>query len=286
MNQAGIPASPELKRNTMKITFLGGGNMATALIGGLIAKGFTAGDLLAIDPFVPAREKLAAQFGVRTAEALSAEALTCDVLLLAVKPQQMREALAPFAGKLANQLVISIAAGLRMEDLARWMGGHRRIVRTMPNTPALIGAGTTGLFADTSVSAAERETAATILGAVGSVTWLPDEAQMDAVTAVSGSGPAYVFYFVEALIEGGIALGLAPGAARKLALDTVLGAAKLAAGSDEAPATLRERVTSKGGTTAAALAVLEARGFKAVVAEALAAAEARGGELGSELGRD
>lgn len=270
----------------MKITFLGGGNMATALIGGLLAKGFAAADLLAIDPVPAARDKLAAQFGVGTADALSDQALACDVLLLAVKPQQMRDALAPFMGKLQDQLVISIAAGLRVEDLARWLGGYRRIVRTMPNTPALIGAGTTGLFADPSVSAAERETAAAILGAVGSVAWLPEEAQMDAVTAVSGSGPAYVFYFVEALIEGGVALGLAPDTARKLALDTVLGAARLAAGSDEPPATLRERVTSRGGTTAAALAVLEARGFKALVADALAAADARGNELGRELGRD
>ena len=269
----------------MKISFLGGGNMASALIGGLIAKGYAAADLLAIDPFPAAREKLAAQFGVRTAGSLTDEALACDVLLLAVKPQQMREALAPAAGKLSQQLVISIAAGLPMEAIARWLGGHRRIVRTMPNTPALIGAGTTGLFADPSVSAAERDSAAAILGAVGSVAWLPEEAQMDAVTALSGSGPASVFYFVEAMIEGGIALGLAPETARQLALDTVLGAARLAAGSDEAPSTLRERVTSKGGTTAAALAAFEARDFKAIVAEALAAAEARGREMGAELGR-
>ena len=269
----------------MKISFLGGGNMATALIGGLIAKGYAAADLLAIDPFPAAREKLAAQFGVRTAEALNDEALACDVLLLAVKPQQMREALAPAAGKLSKQLIISIAAGLPMEALGRWLGGHSRIVRTMPNTPALIGAGTTGLFADPSVSAAERDTAAAILGAVGSVAWLPAESDMDAVTAVSGSGPAYVFYFVEALIEGGVALGLTPETARQLALDTVLGAAKLAAGSDEAPSTLRERVSSKGGTTAAALEQFEARDFKAIVAEALAAAQARGREMGAELGR-
>ncbi len=270
----------------MKISFLGGGNMATALIGGLLAKGFAANDLYVIDPLPAARERLAAQFGVGTAAILDDTACASDVLLLAVKPQQMREALAAVAGRLSQTLVISIAAGLRIDDLARWLGGYRRIVRAMPNTPALIGAGTTGLVADTSVAAAECDTAATILGAVGSVAWLANEAQMDAVTAVSGSGPAYVFYFVEALIEGGAALGLAPEVARRLALDTVLGAARLAADSTEQPATLRERVTSKGGTTAAALAVFEARGFKVLVAQALAAAEARGREMGAELGRD
>jgi pyrroline-5-carboxylate reductase len=270
----------------MKITFVGGGNMASALIGGLLKQGFSAAKLLAIDPFAEARDKLRAQFGVRTNETLDSDALDCDVLVLAVKPQQMRAALTPLAGKLSRQLVVSIAAGLRIADLARWLGGYTRIVRAMPNTPALIGRGVTGLAADPSVEAAQRQAASAILGAVGSVAWLEDESKMDAVTALSGSGPAYVFYFIEALVDAGVGLGLAPDAARRLALDTILGAAQLAADSTDSVATLRERVTSKGGTTAAALAVMETKNFKALIADALKAAAARGREMGDELGHD
>ncbi|WP_341677552.1 pyrroline-5-carboxylate reductase [Niveibacterium sp. SC-1] len=270
----------------MKITFLGGGNMAAALIGGLVKQGFAASDIQAVELLAEGRERLSARFGIRTAAALDAQALACDVLVLAVKPQQMREALATAAGKLGHTLVVSIAAGLRIADLSRWLGGHARIVRAMPNTPALIGAGATGLAATPAVSSADREAAARILGAVGSVAWLEDETQIDAVTALSGSGPAYVFYFIEALIEGGSALGLEAETARRLAIDTVLGAARLAAESDEDAGTLRARVTSKGGTTAAALAAMEADGFKGLVARALEAARARGEQMGEELGRD
>ncbi|WP_172201333.1 pyrroline-5-carboxylate reductase [Niveibacterium sp. COAC-50] len=270
----------------MRITFLGGGNMAAALIGGLIERGFAASDLQAIDLNADARKGLETRFGVRTADRVDAQALACDVLVLAVKPQSMRKALAPIAGQLTTQLVLSIAAGIRVDALVRWLGGYRRIVRAMPNTPALVGAGAAGLFADTSVTADERDAAARILGAVGSVAWLNSEPQVDAVTALSGSGPAYVFYFIEALIEGGEAIGLSREVARALAIDTVLGAAKLAAASEDDAATLRARVTSKGGTTAAALASMEQDDFKGLIARALAAADARGRELGDELGRD
>ncbi len=270
----------------MRISFLGGGNMAAALIGGLIERGFAASDLQAIDLNADARKGLETRFGVRTTECADAQALACDVLVLAVKPQSMREALAPIAGQLTTQLVLSIAAGIRVEALVRWLGGYRRIVRAMPNTPALVGAGAAGLFADASVTADERDAAARILGAVGSVAWLSSEPQVDAVTALSGSGPAYVFYFIEALIEGGEAIGLSRDVARALAIDTVLGAAKLAAASEDDAATLRARVTSKGGTTAAALASMERDDFKGLIARALAAADARGRELGDELGRD
>ncbi|WP_374510372.1 pyrroline-5-carboxylate reductase [Niveibacterium sp.] len=270
----------------MRISFLGGGNMAAALIGGLIERGFAASDLQAIDLNADTRAGLEARFGVRTAGSIDAQALACDVLVLAVKPQSMREALAPIAGRLTTQLVLSIAAGIRVDALVRWLGGYRRIVRAMPNTPALVGAGAAGLFADASVTADERDAAARILGAVGSVAWLTEEAQVDAVTALSGSGPAYVFYFIEALIEGGEAVGLSREVTRSLAIDTVLGAAKLAAASEDDAATLRARVTSKGGTTAAALASMEQDGFKALIARALNAANARGRELGDELGRD
>lgn len=270
----------------MRITFLGGGNMAAALIGGLIERGFAASDLQAIDLNADARKGLETRFGVRTADRVDAQVLACDVLVLAVKPQSMREALAPIAGQLTTQLVLSIAAGIRVDALVRWLGGYRRIVRAMPNTPALVGAGAAGLFADASVTVDERDAAARILGAVGSVAWLSSEPQVDAVTALSGSGPAYVFYFIEALIEGGEAIGLSREVARALAIDTVLGAAKLAAASEDDAATLRARVTSKGGTTAAALASMEQDDFKGLIARALAAADARGRELGDELGRD
>lgn len=270
----------------MKIVFLGGGNMASALIGGMLAKGFSAGEIGVVELNPEARAGLAGRFGVEAFADAGQAPLPADVLVLAVKPQQMRAALAPLAGRLGDTLVVSIAAGLRTADLSRWLGGHRRLVRCMPNTPALIGAGVTGLWADPSVDAAGRAVAERVLAAVGLTVWLSDESQMDGVTALSGSGPAYVFHFIEALEAGGAALGLAPATARELAIGTVLGAARLAAESGEAPAKLRERVTSKGGTTAAALASFADDGFVALVARALKAAEARGRELGDELGRD
>lgn len=270
----------------MNITFLGGGNMAQALIGGLLERGFSASAIRVVELKPEGRVLLEQRFGVSASAELDDAALASDVLVLAVKPQQMREALAPARGRLGQALVVSIAAGLTLAVLQRWLGGHRRIVRVMPNTPALIGAGAAGLYADPCVDAAGREAAGQILGAVGSVVWLDSEAKIDAVTALSGSGPAYVFYFIEALIEGGLSLGLDAETARNLALDTLLGATKLALASSEDAATLRERVTSKGGTTAAALDVLSSGNFKALIAKALAAANARSEELGSELGRD
>lgn len=270
----------------MKITFLGGGNMAAALIGGLVKQGFKAAEVQAVELSAEGRTKLESLFGVRAVESLDDQALDCDVLVLAVKPQQLKAAVAPITGRLTKQVVVSIAAGLRLTDIGRWLGDYRKLVRAMPNTPALIGAGITGLFADPSVDAAGRDAAAKVLSAVGSVVWVADEAQIDGVTAVSGSGPAYVFHFIECLQAAGESLGFDADTARKLAIDTVLGAAKLAASSDESPAVLRERVTSKGGTTAAALASFAADGFPAIVTRAVAAAEARGRELGEQLGRD
>lgn len=270
----------------MKITFLGGGNMAAALIGGLVKQGFKAADVQAVELSAEGRNKLESQFGVRAVESLDDQALACEVLVLAVKPQQLKAAVAPIAGRLTTQVVVSIAAGLRLVDIGRWLGDYRNLVRAMPNTPALIGAGITGLFADASVSAAGRAAAEQVLAAVGSTVWVADEAQIDGVTAVSGSGPAYVFHFIECLQAAGESLGFDEATARKLAIDTVLGAAKLAADSDDAPGVLREKVTSKGGTTAAALASFAADGFPAIVTRAVAAAEARGRELGEQLGRD
>ena len=194
----------------MKITFLGAGNMATALIGGLINNDFPAGDIAVIELNVENREGLSKDFDVRCHFGPDAEALNCDVLLLAVKPQQMREACAPLQGTLRQQLVISIAAGLPLADLSRWLGGYTKLVRTMPNMPALIGCGVTGLFALQSVSEVKRLGAERILQAVGSTVWVHDEAQINAATAISGSGPAYVFLFIEGLQKAAADLGFSP----------------------------------------------------------------------------
>jgi len=205
---------------------------------------------------------------------------------LAVKPQEMRAALSAFPGNLNQKLVISIAAGVRLAALSRWLGGHRRLVRCMPNTPALIGAGITGLYALAEVSAEERKRAETILGAVGEVVWVAEERLLDPVTAISGSGPAYVFWFIEQLSASAIKLGMPKETALKLAVQTVLGAAKLAAQSEESPAELRKKVTSKGGTTEAALRVFDEEKLAERFARALEAASRRGAELADELGKD
>jgi pyrroline-5-carboxylate reductase len=260
--------------------------MAVALIGGMRKKGFSAAGIQVVEPVPAARERLTAAFGVRCAPIVDAAALNCEVLVLAVKPQQMREALAPVAGKLSNQLVISIAAGLRLVDLERWLGGYRRLVRTMPNTPALIGAGITGLYADSSVDHEGRNTADRILAAVGRTLWIEDETKMDAVTAVSGSGPAYVFYFIEAIEDAARKMGFSEDSARVLAVETFLGATRLAESSTDTVAMLRERVTSKGGTTEAALKSFDADGLRAAVGRGVFAAAARGRELGELMGRD
>ncbi|MBP8868006.1 MAG: pyrroline-5-carboxylate reductase, partial [Propionivibrio sp.] len=268
----------------MNITFLGGGNMASALIGGLLNQGFPAGQLTVIEISAEGRARLEEKFAVRCYDAAQADALACDVLLLAVKPQQMRAACAPLLGHLDQQLLISIAAGLRLADLSRWLGGYGKLIRVMPNTPALIGAGVTGLFALPGVSEDEKRQAEQVMQAVGSTVWVDDESRMDAVTAISGSGPAYVFLFIEALQQAAGELGFTPQAARQLALDTVLGSARLAAQSADPASVLRERVTSKGGTTEAALRVMDERALKDIVTAAAAAACARSTELGDLLG--
>jgi pyrroline-5-carboxylate reductase len=270
----------------MKITFLGGGNMANALIGGLLKTGFAAADIAVVEIGAEGRTRLEQAYGVRCYAAAEAAALDCDVVLLSVKPQQMREACTPLVPYLKQQLIISIAAGLRLADLSRWLGGYDKLVRTMPNTPALIGAGVTGLYASPAVSKAGRAGAERILQAVGSTLWIADEAQMDAVTAVSGSGPAYAFLFIEALQEAAAQLGFTPEQARQLSIETALGAARLAAQSDDPASVLRERVTSKGGTTEAALRTMAERGVKNGIVAGILAADARGRELGDILGKD
>ncbi|MDR2882115.1 MAG: pyrroline-5-carboxylate reductase [Azoarcus sp.] len=274
----------------MKISFLGGGNMASALIGGMCERGFDAVDITVIEPDAAARERLQASYGVTVLAAPGADVFDSDVLVLAVKPQQMKAALAPFAGALRKTLVVSVAAGLRLIDIGCWLGDadapYSRLVRCMPNTPALVGAGITGMFAAPGVDAAGREIAGRILAAVGNIVWVDDEARLDVVTGISGSGPAYVFHFIEALEAAGFAQGFDVASARRLAIDTVLGAAKLAEASEDSPSTLREKVTSKGGTTAAALAHLAAAGWHDALIGAVEAASTRSRELGEQLGQN
>jgi len=270
----------------MRIAFLGGGNMAGALVGGLISQGFDRAAISVIEVNPAAREKISGRHRVHVSSAPDAATLASDTLVLAVKPQDMKVALASLGSSTASKLLISIAAGLRLADLSRWLGGHSRLVRCMPNMPALIGAGISALYALPGVNEEERSRAARILNAVGEVVWVQNEALLDPVTAVSGSGPAYVFWFIEHLALGGEKLGLAPDVARKLALHTVLGAAQLAAQSGEAPGALRGQVTSQGGTTEAALRVFAEEQLAERFMRALEAASRRGSELGEQLGKD
>ena len=275
----------------MAIAFIGGGNMATALIGGMLARGAAVDEFQVVEPLAEARARIAARFpglalfGETTREAVAGAAL----VVLAVKPQQMRQAASGLAPHLAGTdapVVLSIAAGIRLADLARWLHGHARLVRAMPNTPALVGKGISGAFAAASVDAAGRALASSVLAAAGEQVWVENEAMIDAVTGVSGSGPAYVFYFLEALEAAARDLGFAPIDARKLAYATFAGAVALAQASPEEPAVLRAQVTSKGGTTERALALLEADAVKAKIVAAVKAAALRAGELGDAFGRD
>jgi pyrroline-5-carboxylate reductase len=263
------------------IAFIGGGNMARSLIGGLVAQGRDPATIHVAEPMPALRDALAADFGVAVFEDGAQAVEGASAWVLATKPQVLRaacEALAPQA-QAARPLVVSIAAGITAAQLERWLGGNIAVVRTMPNTPALLGAGVTGLFASQCVDTAGRAFADTLLSAAGKTVWLVDEAQMDAVTAVSGSGPAYVFLLAEAMIDAGINAGLPADAARTLALQTMLGAARMLTESDADAAELRRRVTSPNGTTQAAIETFEAGGFRTLVADAIHAARARGAEL-------
>ncbi|USX26157.1 pyrroline-5-carboxylate reductase [Oxalobacteraceae bacterium OTU3CINTB1] len=271
----------------MKIAFIGGGNMASTLIAGLAGKLTAGANIHVVDPNPASLEKLKQQYGVTTAGAADATLGAADVIVLAVKPQSMREVAAqllPLLDQARQTLIVSVAAGIRSADLSRWLGGYGAIVRCMPNTPALIGMGITGMFAAAGVSDAQKQAADDILRAVGPTVWLDDEAKIDAVTAVSGSGPAYVFYFIEAMQQAAEEMGLSAEQGTQLALATFAGAAQLANQSTEPVSLLRERVTSKGGTTYAALTSMEQGGVKAAIVKAVKAAAARGKEMGDELG--
>ncbi len=274
--------------DTVDIAFIGGGNLAASLVGGLIADGYPAAAIRVADPDPARRERLAARWGVQVHEDNAAAARGAAVLVLAVKPQVV-PAVARELGPLARaqgSLVVSVAAGVRTRDLARWLGFEAPLVRAMPNTPALVQSGASGLYATPGTGEAERERAESLLRAVGVTVWVEDEDLMDAVTAVSGSGPAYFFLLMEALAEAGERLGLEAGQARLLALETAFGAAKMALEASEPPAALRARVTSPGGTTERALGVLEEGGFRELVSRAVAAARERARELADLLGRE
>jgi pyrroline-5-carboxylate reductase len=274
------------------ITFIGGGNMGRALISGLITNGFKPNQISVVEANATTALKLHEDFGVQGISALENIAFDFsknNVVVMAIKPQDFNVVAKSLASKLKHAnangpLILSIAAGIRLQDMSRWLD-HARCVRAMPNTPALIGKGITGLFADAAINASDRALAETICNAVGQAVWVSEEKLMDAVTAVSGSGPAYVFAFLEAMQSAGEKLGLDAQTARKLAYATLEGATQLAHNSDEHASTLRERVTSKGGTTAAALEFMKQHGWHEILEKAIAAASQRGKTMGDELGK-
>jgi len=272
------------------IAFIGGGNMTTALIGGLIADGTDPQTLTATDPDPAKREALAARFGIRTLQDNAEAAREANVLVLAVKPQMLGSVASELAPVLAKHkpLLISIAAGVRCDTLKGWLGGHANLalIRTMPNTPAMIQCGATVLFAGPGVNADQRDAAEHVLRAVGLTRWVEDEGLLDAATALSGSGPAYYFLFMEAMEAAAVELGLPADTAHLLTLQTALGAARMAMESSDSPAVLRHKVTSPGGTTEQALKTFEDGGLRDLVDRALTAARDRSKELSRILGQD
>jgi pyrroline-5-carboxylate reductase len=270
---------------TTRIAFVGGGNMASAIIGGLIRQGLPPAQIAVVEPFEATRDALQAQHGVVAQPAAGPALAGADLLVWAVKPQSFRDAAAPVAPHIGGALQLSVMAGIRCADMQAATGGAR-IVRCMPNTPALVGRGMTGLFAaNANTSDRDRALAESVIRTTGDVLWVQREEQLDAVTALSGSGPAYVFYFLEAMQQAGAELGLSPEQARQLAVGTFAGGSALAAASAEPLSLLRERVTSKGGTTYAALTALDDAGVKPAFVQAMHAACRRARELGDEFGR-
>ena len=266
------------------LAFIGGGNMATAILGGLVRSGTPGANLIVLDPNAEQRTRLERDFGVRTLAAADATLAEADAVVWAVKPQSFKEAAAPCAPFVGGALHLSVMAGIRSDAIAQATGSDR-VVRSMPNTPALIGQGISGLYARAAVSASERTQVEALLAPTGAVVWVEREADLDAVTALSGSGPAYVFYFIEAMVAAAERMGLSAEQGKQLALATFGGATELARRSDDTPATLRERVTSKGGTTYAALTTLQAQGVQDSFIAAMLAAQGRARELGDEFGR-
>jgi pyrroline-5-carboxylate reductase len=269
----------------MKLGFIGGGNMAAAMIGGLLQKGFVPQDIVVAEHLAERRAWMAQEFAVNVVDN-AGEALSAAIVVLAVKPQQLRVVLCSLPPLRPEQLIVSIAAGVRASDISRWLHGHPTVVRAMPNTPALVGSGITGLYALPAVSEEQKAQATQLLEAVGSVVWVDTEAQIDAVTAISGSGPAYVFLFIEALEQAAFDLGLSAETARQLTLHTFLGASALAIKDKSTPAELRARVTSRGGTTERGLLALEESGVKYAIGLAVRAAAERAEEMGVLFGKE
>jgi len=265
------------------LAFIGGGNMAGAIVGGLVRSGRAPSSVIVVDPGQAQRDRLASEFGVRTLAAADPSLAEAATVVWAVKPQLFADAARPCAPHVGRALHLSVMAGIRSDAIAR-AAGTERVVRSMPNTPALIGQGIAGLFARAAVTASDRAEVEAVLAPTGRTLWVAREEDLDAVTALSGSGPAYVFYFVEAMVEAARRMGLPPQQGRELALATFAGATALAQSSDEPVQTLRERVTSKGGTTHAALTAMEAAGLKAAFGDAIVAAQRRAKELGDEFG--
>ncbi len=267
-----------------RIAFIGGGNMASAIIGGLIRQGLAPADIAVVEPFAEARARLQQQFGVDAQEHAGPALASAGLVVWAVKPQTFKEAATQAKAHVGQALQLSVAAGIRSDSIAQWLGTER-VVRSMPNTPALVGKGMTALFARPAVTVADKARVERVIATTGEHLWVDQESHLDAVTALSGSGPAYVFYFLEAMTQAGTEMGLGAEQARRLAVGTFAGASELARASSEPLQVLRERVTSKGGTTYAALTSLEGDGVKASFVKALHAACRRAAELGDEFGR-
>jgi pyrroline-5-carboxylate reductase len=265
------------------LAFIGGGNMANAIIGGLIKQGTPTNRILVVEPFEESRQRLESQFGVRTLALANASLVEAGLVVWAVKPQTFKEAAEQTRAFCANALHLSVAAGIRSDSIANWLGTER-VVRAMPNTPALVGLGQTGLFARVAVTDADKAWVEQVVATTGSLLWVKDEPLLDAVTAISGSGPAYVFFFIEAMVEAGIKMGLTAEQATQLAIGTFEGASQLAKTASEPPSVLRERVTSKGGTTYAALTSMQNAQVGELFQAALQAAQHRAHELGNEFG--
>ena len=279
-----VPSSgPSDASTAQRLAFVGGGNMASAIIGGLIASGHPADRIVVVEPHAPQAAVVREKFGVRVEAAGDAALEGTQIVVWAVKPQVFVDAAAPCAPFVGGALHLSVMAGIRSDSIAKATGSER-IVRAMPNTPALIGEGIAGLFARAAVTADDRAAIEAVLAPTGETLWVAREGDLDAVTAISGSGPAYVFFFIEAMMQAAVDMGLAPEQGRRLALATFKGATSLARASDETPETLRARVTSKGGTTYAAITAMEAAGVKPAIVQALRAAQQRARELGDEFG--
>jgi pyrroline-5-carboxylate reductase len=269
---------------TQTIAFIGGGNMASAIIGGLIQKGTPAHNILVVEPFEETRTRLKTQFGIAAISAPDASLARAGLVVWAVKPQTFKDAAHQARAFTAGALHLSVAAGIRSDSMAAWLQSER-IIRCMPNTPALIGKGMTALVARAGVSEADQQWASEVIATTGQHLWLEREEQLDAVTAISGSGPAYMFYFMEAMTDAGAEMGLTREQAYQLAVATFIGAGELARASTEPPEVLRSRVTSKGGTTYAAITAMDESGIKARFAKALHAARDRAQEMGDEFGK-